>query len=120
VTTGSSLADEQFCYLTTIGRRTGLRRTIEIWFALHQGRLYMLAGNRDRSDWVRNIMREPAVLIRLRDQGFEAQGRIVAAGTAEDALARRLLLAKYQPGSKDDLTSWGREALAVAFDFDDD
>ena len=29
------LADEDFAYLTTIGRRSGKQHTIEIWFALH-------------------------------------------------------------------------------------
>ena len=37
--------------------------------------------------------------------------------SAEDALTRRLLLEKYQPGSGDDLTSWGQTALPVAFEF---
>ncbi len=34
----------------------------------------------------------------------------------EDALARRLILAKYQPGYSEDLSDWGRTALAVAVD----
>ena len=34
--------DEDFCYLTTTGRVTGLPREIEIWFALQGATLYML------------------------------------------------------------------------------
>ena len=38
--------------------------------------------------------------------------------TDEDALARRLILAKYQAPGAGDLESWGRSALPVAFDLD--
>jgi hypothetical protein len=41
---------------------------------------------------------------------------MVEPGTDEDALARRLVLAKYQTPGGDDLTSWGRTALPVALD----
>ena len=36
------LAGEDFCYLTTVGRRSGKRHTIEIWFARENGALYLL------------------------------------------------------------------------------
>ena len=35
------LADEDFAYLTTTGRRTGRDHTIEIWFGLGEGRVYL-------------------------------------------------------------------------------
>jgi hypothetical protein len=38
------LAGEDFCYLTTVGRRSGKAHTIEIWFALENGKLYLLSG----------------------------------------------------------------------------
>jgi hypothetical protein len=36
----------------------------------------------------------------------------------EDALARRLLLEKYEPTYSGDLSDWGRTALSVAVDLD--
>jgi hypothetical protein len=45
-----SLADEDFCYPTTIGRVSGRPHTIEIWFAIEGHTLYMLSGGRDLSD----------------------------------------------------------------------
>jgi deazaflavin-dependent oxidoreductase (nitroreductase family) len=113
-----SLATEQFCYLTTRGRRTGLRREIEIWFGLDGRTLYMLSGGRDRSDWVRNILADPKVTVRIGDSEFAGKGRAVEADTAEDALARRLLLEKYSRSYSGDLTEWGRTALPVAIEFD--
>jgi deazaflavin-dependent oxidoreductase (nitroreductase family) len=114
-----SLASEDYVYLTTTGRRTGLPREIEIWFALHNGALYMLAGARDQSDWVRNLMKTPAVTLRLRDVTYNAKARVIEAGTNEDALARRLLVDKYTSRHHNELESWGRDALPVAFEFSD-
>ncbi|TMG02388.1 MAG: nitroreductase family deazaflavin-dependent oxidoreductase [Chloroflexi bacterium] len=110
-----SLAGEAFCYLTTTGRVTAQPHKIEIWFGLNAGTLYMLWGNgpRHRADWVRNLMKTPAVTVRIRDREFSGSGRVVEDGE-EDALARRLLLEKYEPTYSGDLSEWGRTALPVA------
>lgn len=111
-----ALTSEEYCYLTTRGRRTGKPRTIEIWFGLEHDTLYMLSGGRDRSNWVRNLQRDPAVTVRIAATVYAGRARVVAADTEEDALARRLLLAKYAQGESGDLSTWGRTALAVAVD----
>lgn len=116
---GSVDAAEPFCYLTTTGRRSGKPHTIEIWFAAHGANLYLMSGGRERADWVRNIEADGRVSVRIRDRTWEGAGRVVPAGTDEDALARRLLLAKYQPPGSDELESWGRSALPVAIDLED-
>ncbi len=105
-----------FCYLTTRGRRTGRDHTIEIWFAAAsaEGPLYLMAGGREQADWVRNLQADPAVSVRIDDVVHGATGRVVEAGTDEDALARRLLLEKYQRDGN--LAGWGQSALPVAID----
>ena len=112
-----SLAREAFCYLTTTGRVTGQPHTIEIWFGLHESTIYMLSGNgpQQRADWVRNLMKTPPVTVRIRDREFSGSGRVVE-DADEDALARRLLLEKYEPTYSGDLSEWGRTALPVAAD----
>lgn len=110
-----TLASEAFCYLTTTGRVTGKPHEIEIWFALVDSTAYLLAGAGERSDWVRNLLSNPQVSLRVGAQHFEAVARLVS-DPAEDALARRLLVEKYQPGHGNDLTSWGRSALPVALE----
>jgi deazaflavin-dependent oxidoreductase (nitroreductase family) len=109
-----TLAHLEFGYLTTIGRVTGNPHTIEIWFALHDRTVYMLAGDH-ASDWVKNARRTPAVSMTINGLVFAGTARIVDQHD-EDALARRLILAKYQPGYDEDLSEWGRTALAVAVD----
>ena len=109
------LVREEYCYLTTRGRVTGKPHEIEIWFGSEGDRVYMLAGGRDRSDWVRNLRADPSVDLRIASTTWRAKARLVTA-PAEDALARRLLLDKYQRPGAGDLEQWGREALAVAVD----
>ncbi|HXH23472.1 MAG TPA: nitroreductase/quinone reductase family protein [Dehalococcoidia bacterium] len=107
-----------YCYLTTTGRVTGRPHTIEIWFARQGDTLYLLAGGRHRSDWVRNLMRNPEVRVRIADVDHAGRARLVDADSEEDALARRLLLEKYSPGYSGDLADWGRSALPVAIDLE--
>jgi deazaflavin-dependent oxidoreductase (nitroreductase family) len=110
-----TLAREDYCYLTTTGRVSGEPREIEIWFGLEGTTLYMLSGGRDRSDWVKNLIREPQVTVRIADRTFAGRARIVT-DADEDVRARRLLLEKYRPGYSGDLSSWGETALPVAVD----
>ena len=112
--------EQQYCYLTTTGRVSGLARTIEIWFGLvtrgDEATAYLLAGSGEAAQWVRNLRREPQVELRIGERQFEARARVVT-DAAEDDLARRLLLEKYQPGYDSDLAGWGATALPVAIDF---
>jgi deazaflavin-dependent oxidoreductase (nitroreductase family) len=64
-----------FLYLTTIGRKTGLPRRIEIWFVASGGRLFVLAEHGHRAHWVRNIVRNGRVKVRIGDYEFEATAR---------------------------------------------
>jgi deazaflavin-dependent oxidoreductase (nitroreductase family) len=104
---------EQFCYVTTIGRRTGRPHTIEIWFGRNGDSIYMLSGGADRSDWVKNIKASGEVTVRIGTETFAGSARVVE-DSAEDGLARRLLADKYGRGQ--DLRRWLREALPVAID----
>jgi deazaflavin-dependent oxidoreductase (nitroreductase family) len=116
VTDLRALAGQDFCYLTTTGRVTGRPHEIEIWFALVPERrtLYMLSGGGDRSDWVKNLRRNPEVTVRIADGCFAGLAREVS-DADEDELARRLLVEKYEsrPGR---LENWRRRALPVVVD----
>ena len=110
-----SLTEEQYCYLTTTGRVSGEPREIEIWFGLEGSTLYMLSGGRDRSDWVKNLRKTPAVSVRIAERTFEGRARVVT-DPDEDARARRLLFDKYAAGYSGDLTDWRESSLPIAVD----
>lgn len=110
--------DDDFCYLTTRGRLTGRPHEIEIWFALDGSTVFLLSGGGERSDWVRNLIVDASVTVRLAEHTYRATARVVAPGTDDDTRARRLVFEKYQPRYDGDLTSWRERALPVALDID--
>ena len=112
------IGTEEYCYLTTTGRITGRPHRIEIWFALHDGTVYLLAGDRDRADWVRNLMVSPEVVLEIGDRRLTTRALVLPEGSDEDALARDALVEKYQPGYGEDLGEWRRTALPVAVAWD--
>jgi deazaflavin-dependent oxidoreductase (nitroreductase family) len=108
------IADEDFCYVTTIGRRSGNPHTIEIWFGAGANTIYLLSGGGEASDWVRNIRADGRVRVRIGKDEFEGEARPVE-DEAEEAMARRLLAAKYQNWKAGKpLSSWARTALPIA------
>ena len=112
------LAGRSVCALETIGRVSGQPREIEIWFAAHpeHDRIYVLSGGRDQAHWVRNLRRQPSVRVRIGATWFTGQASEIE-GSADDALARRLLAAKYQGWREGrPLSSWARGSLPVAID----
>ena len=111
------LAALDFCYLTTTGRVSGSPHRIEIWFVIVDEIVYLMAGDRDRSDWVRNLIITPDVELELGGRKRVTRARVVEDGSAEDALARRTMLEKYGNRDGGDLSTWGRTALVVAVDW---
>jgi deazaflavin-dependent oxidoreductase (nitroreductase family) len=110
--------DDDYCYLTTTGRLTGRPHRIEIWYVLEGGTVYLLAGAGRRSDWVKNLVAAPAVLVEVDGTIHGARGRpLDGEGDGDEAeLARSLVHAKYAPRSGGDLTGWRDSALPVALD----
>jgi deazaflavin-dependent oxidoreductase (nitroreductase family) len=107
--------DDDFCSLTTRGRRSGRPHEIEIWFALDRTTLYMLAGAGEASDWVRNLRADPEVTVRVRDVAYRARARVVT-DPGEDRHARDLVFEKFQPRNRGELVTWRERALPVAID----
>ncbi len=84
-------------HLTTPGRRTGQPREIEIWFRRRDGRYYVIAEERDRAHWVRNLLADPRVRWRVGDFAFTGYACIVDG--ALGAHVQALSVAKYGWGN---------------------
>lgn len=116
----SGLQDEEYCYLTTTGRVSGRPHEIEIWFCVRGSSIYLLSGGGHASDWVRNLLANPAVTVRIKTRSFAGRARLVKE-TEEDGFARRMLAAKYQGWREGrPFSEWARTALPVAVDLSDE
>jgi deazaflavin-dependent oxidoreductase (nitroreductase family) len=107
-------ADRDFCYLTTTGRVSGRPHTIEIWFVVHEGCAYLMAGSA-RSDWVRNVRRDPATRLRLGATEVPATAQVVDdPADPRQPVVRAQMADKY--GEREDdgsLTDWAQTAVVV-------
>jgi len=107
------LSKEDYCYLTTMGRKSGNPHEIEIWFGIQGNSLYLLSGGGDDSDWVRNLRANPNVTVRIAKHTFTGIARIVSE-EKEELMARHMLAGKYQSWKEgQSLSEWGRTALVV-------
>jgi nitroimidazol reductase NimA-like FMN-containing flavoprotein (pyridoxamine 5'-phosphate oxidase superfamily) len=107
--------------IATSPRRDGKRGTpheIEIWFGIEENSLYLLSGGVSKSDWVKNLLKDPSVTVRITKYTFDGIARIVNEKN-EEVMARHMLAGKYQ-GWKEgqELSEWGRTALVVGIDLD--
>jgi deazaflavin-dependent oxidoreductase (nitroreductase family) len=110
------LTGAEYCYLTTTGRVTGRPHEIEIWFGSRDSSLYLLSGGGRESDWVKNLLKNPKVTVRIAKITFSATARLVTDQTEEMA-ARYMLAGKYQEWEEGrTISEWARTALVVAID----
>jgi hypothetical protein len=61
--------------LTTKGRRTGLFRSVELWFAFEDEKLFFLAH--EDSNWWKNLGKTPRVEIEVGEILFEGTGNLI-------------------------------------------
>ena len=68
------LEETPYLNLTTKGRRTGLSRTVELWFAFEGSRLFFLAH--EDSDWWKNVEKTSRVEVEVGEIIFEGSGSL--------------------------------------------
>jgi deazaflavin-dependent oxidoreductase (nitroreductase family) len=95
--------DHQFLYLTTIGRKTGLARQIEIWFVEFEGRVYILAEHGYKALWVKNVIDNPQVAVRIGEHNWTATARVLDAEKNADMYLKARELAREKYGWGDGL-----------------
>ena len=111
-----NLSAEDYCYLTTQGRVSGRPHEIEIWFGVKENSLYLLSGGGEEADWVKNLLKEPSVTVRIIEHTFAGTARLVH-NAQEDMMARYMLAEKYQEWNEGKtLSDWARTALVIGID----
>ena len=95
---------EKFIYLTTKGRKSGKPHTVELWFAVAGGKVY-LSHEGDRTDWMKNIVGHGPVSIRIDGVTSGGDARI-AEGDAREAGKKALYKKYYGRASDDVIDDW--------------
>jgi deazaflavin-dependent oxidoreductase (nitroreductase family) len=108
--------NENYCYLTTRGHKTGNPHEIEIWFGVQGNSIYLLSGGGGKSHWVRNLQADPNVTVRIAKQKFTGTARVVK-DEKEELMARHLLTGKYQGWREgQEMSEWGKTAWVVGIE----
>jgi deazaflavin-dependent oxidoreductase (nitroreductase family) len=63
--------------LTTTGRKTGLKRVTPLQYEVVGDAIYVGASRGLKSDWVRNILANPRVEVRLKKHRFQALSEVI-------------------------------------------
>jgi deazaflavin-dependent oxidoreductase (nitroreductase family) len=95
-----SFEQENYLYLTTRGRKSGLSREIEIWFIQRDGNFYVIAEHAS-SNWIQNLRSNSEVQVRIAGKSFAARARVVSAESEAELnrAVQQLSIEKY---------GWGR------------
>jgi len=113
--TPDALAAEHACHVTTSDRETGGPRVTEAWFALDGDRLYALAEGGGLAPWVRDLLRDADVSLRVGERALRGGARVLDPGP-EVEHARRLLIAKYAAAGEEDVSYHVRAGQPVRID----
>jgi deazaflavin-dependent oxidoreductase (nitroreductase family) len=113
-----ALARDRTIDVTTVGRRSGKPRRIEIWFHNVSGRVY-ISGLPGRRDWYANLLAEPGFVFHLKETveaDIPARARPVTDRTERETVLRDLLAGI---GRADALDEWIARSPLVEVEFID-
>jgi deazaflavin-dependent oxidoreductase (nitroreductase family) len=79
--------------LTTIGRKSGLPRTVELRFTYWQGRFYASSSRVEGKHWCRNMIQNAAVELKVRGEKLACTAHQVT----DTELRRKILSLRDSP-----------------------
>lgn len=79
--------------LTTIGRKTGLPRTVELRFVYYQGCFYASSSRVQGKHWCQNMIKKPAVEIRFKGELLSCTAKHVV----DENLRKQILTLRESP-----------------------
>ena len=113
-----ALATDETIDITTMGRKSGHPRRVEIWFKQVNGRTY-ITGTPGPRDWYANLLENPALIFHLKESvqaDLPAQARFVLNPTERHAILSDPVMTWYheQVDSLEDLVK-GSPLIEVIF-----
>jgi len=83
--------------LTTIGRKTGEKRTVELRLVYNRGHFYATTSQVETKHWCLNMIKNPAVEVSVAGLDFHCVARQVT----DEKLRHRILTLRDSPGLSD-------------------
>ena len=108
----SGVADGKYIYLTTIGRKTGNPHTVELWFAVAMGNIYLSHEGAD-TDWMKNILTDNTVGFTINGHRFKGQAHIFREGAVFEIGKHALYRKYYGEASNDVVDDWFSESTVI-------
>jgi len=97
---------EKLIHVTTTGRKTRNPHTVELWFAVRNGKLY-LSHEGSETDWMKNIENNDQILFEIGGKNFTGRARILENGIEEAWEGKVALYEKYYgKTSKEIIEDW--------------
>ena len=87
-------ANESTLEITTTGRKSGQPRTKPIWFVYDQGALYIQSGKDGKTQWYRNLQKNPQMQLKIGQLALTGKAQFVT-DTAEIERVHDLFRSKY-------------------------
>lgn len=106
------LEKEKYIYLTTNGRKTGKAHTVQLWFAIANGRIY-LSHEGVYTDWIRNIIKDKHVEFKIDGVFFKGKAQIVTDRDTFNIGKYVLYLKYYGEASENIIDDWFSESTIV-------
>jgi deazaflavin-dependent oxidoreductase (nitroreductase family) len=109
-----ALATERLIDITTIGRKTGQSRRIEMLFHKVDGTLYLTGSPGKRRHWYENLLANPDFTFHLK-QSVTADLPARATPVRDEAERRRILavILAGMPDHRDELETWAATSPLV-------
>lgn len=83
----TDLAGAKTLRLTTTGRKSGRKRTAEVWFVVDEEGLLVQAGPQGRRGWYVNLTHDPRVEVTIGDRALRGTAEVLAVGEQERVAA---------------------------------
>ena len=78
------------CKLTARGRTSGEPRTVTIWFALGDGKVFLTGGGKE-SNWVKNLRANPDAVVQIGTTRLRGRARVVDDPAEAESVRQRFV-----------------------------
>jgi deazaflavin-dependent oxidoreductase (nitroreductase family) len=90
----AKVASRKFIHLTTRGRKTARPHTVELWFALGDGKVF-LSHEGQETDWMKNIKENDEVSFEIGGRSFAGRAHYIDGKSDEAWKCKLTLYEKY-------------------------